>query len=204
MQIPRWFLSSLVLAGSSAELHATDCGFITFALALCLLEWLCFNGLNRPESLDKQEFSRGVAGSGQRRGGVEMAGFCGDSRSICQQFEGIVYLGLKQRLHDRWRGENLPSPWRRTQASTRKLLSADSFILVDIYQVNYPCSFQLFTTTSTAFLTYMCVHACVCVRLRLCASERAVEVCLCGSSAVSFGDSSQKYTSLNYFSKRLI
>lgn len=39
---------------------------------------------------------------------MEMAGFRGDSRSICQQFEGIVYLGLKQRLHDRWRGENLP------------------------------------------------------------------------------------------------
>lgn len=83
---------------------------------------------------------------------MEMAGFCGDSGSICQQFEGIVYLGLKQRLHDRWRGENLPSPWRKTQASTRKLLSADSFISVDIYQVNYPCSFQMFTTTtSTAF-----------------------------------------------------
>lgn len=106
--------------------------------SLSLPQWLRFNGLNRPESLDKQEFSRRVAGSGQRRGGVEMAGFCGDSRSICQQFEGIVYLGLKQRLHDRWRGENLPSPWRRTQTSTRKLLSADSFISVDIYQVNYP------------------------------------------------------------------
>lgn len=159
---------------------------------LCLLRWLFFNGLNSPESLDKQEFSRGVAGLGQRRGGVEMAGFCGDSRSICQQFEGIVYLGLKQRLHDRWRGENLPSPWRRTQASTRKLLSADSFILVDIYQVNYPCSFQMFTTTtSTAFW-----RACMCLRLRSCASERAAEVCLC-VFGVSFDDSSQKYTSLN-------
>ena len=132
-------------------MNVIDCVFITFALALCLSEWLCFNGLNRPESLDKQEFSRGVAVPGQRRGRLEMAGFCGDSRSICQQFEGIVYLGLKQRLHDRWRGENLPSPWRRTQASTRKLLSADSFISVDIYQVNYPCSFLMFTTTSAAF-----------------------------------------------------
>lgn len=128
------------------------CDFFMLLYLLCLLQWLFFNGLNSPESLDKQEFSRGVAGLGQRRGGVEMAGFRGDSRSICQQFEGIVYLGLKQRLHDRWRGENLPSSWRRTQASTRKLLSADSFILVDIYQVNYPCSFQMFTTTtSTAF-----------------------------------------------------
>lgn len=79
-----------------------------------------------------------------------MAGFRGDSGSICQQFEGIVYLGLKQRLHDRWRGENLPCPRCRTPASTRKLLSADSFILVDIYQVNYPRSFQMFTTTSAA------------------------------------------------------
>lgn len=128
------------------------CDFFMLLYLLCLLQWLFFNGLNSPESLDKQEFSRGVAGLGQRRGGVEMAGFRGDSRSICQQFEGIVYLGLKQRLHDRWRGENLPSSWHRTQASTRKLLSADSFILVDIYQVNYPCSFQMFTTTtSTAF-----------------------------------------------------
>lgn len=85
---------------------------------------------------------------GQQEG---LAGFRGDSGSICQQFEGIVYLGLKQRLHDRWRGENLPGPWRRALASTRKLLSADSFILVDIYQVNYPRSFQMFTTTSAAF-----------------------------------------------------
>lgn len=176
---------SLALGGSSATMNATDCGFITFALALCLSEWLRFNGLNRTESLDKQEFSRGVAGSGQRRGGVEMAGFRGDSRSICQQFEGIVYLGLKQRLHDRWRGENLPSPWPRTQASTRKLLSADSFISVDIYQVNYPCSFLMFTTTRAAFWrTCVCIHACVWRRL-------------CGSSGVSFGPSAQKYTSLN-------
>lgn len=114
------------------------CCFIPFARTSVPPERLRFNGLNRPESLDKQEFSRGVAVSGPRRGGVETAGFCGDSGSICQQFEGIVYLGLKQRLHDRWRGENLPSLWRRTQASTRKLLSADSFISVDIYQVNYP------------------------------------------------------------------
>lgn len=82
---------------------------------------------------------------------METAGFPGDSGSICQQFEGIVYLGLKQRLHDRWRGENPPCPWRGAQASMRKLLSADSFILVDIYQVNYPRSFQMFTTTSAAF-----------------------------------------------------
>lgn len=82
---------------------------------------------------------------GQQEG---LAGFRGDSGSICQQFEGIVYLGLKQRLHDRWRDENLPRPWRRAQASTRKLLSADSFILVDIYQVNYPRSFQMFTTSA--------------------------------------------------------
>lgn len=168
-----------------------QCDFITFVLALCLPQWFYFNGLNRPGSLDKQKFSKGVARFGQRRGGVEMAGFCGDSRSICQQFEGIVYLGLKQRLHDRWRGENLPSPWRSTQASTRKLLSADSFILVDIYQVNYPCSFQMFTTTSTAFW-----RTCMCARLCLCAGG-PVDVWLCGSSGVSFGDSSQKYTSLN-------
>lgn len=72
---------------------------------------------------------------------MEMAAFPGDSGSICQQFEGIVYLGLKQRLHDRWRGENLPCSWRRRPARTRKLLSADSFISVDIYQVNYPVAF---------------------------------------------------------------
>lgn len=90
---------------------------------------------------------------GQQEG---LAGFRGDSGSICQQFEGIVYLGLKQRLHDRWRAENLPRPWRRTQASTRKLLSADSFISVDIYQVNYPRSVQMFTTASAAFAR---VHA---------------------------------------------
>lgn len=126
---------------------AIDCGFITFSLAPCFSKWFGLNGLNRLESLDKQEFRRGVAESGQRRTVVEMAGFCGASRSICQQFEGIVYLGLKQRLHDRWRSENLPSLWRRTQASTRKLLSADSFISVDIYQVNYPCSFLMFTTS---------------------------------------------------------
>lgn len=90
---------------------------------------------------------------GQQEG---LAGFRGDPGSICQQFEGIVYLGLKQRLHDRWRAENLPRPWRRTQASTRKLLSADSFISVDIYQVNYPRSFQMFTAARAAFAR---VHA---------------------------------------------
>lgn len=120
---------------------------------------LRFNGLNRPESLDKQEFSGGVAESGQGRAGVETAGFCGDSGSICQQFEGIVYLGRKQRLHDRWRGENLPSPWRRTRPSTRKLLSADSFILVDIYQVNYPVPSNVYYYEHRLF---SCV--CVCVR----------------------------------------
>lgn len=74
---------------------------------------------------------------------MEMSGFCGDSWSICQQFEGIVYLGLKQRLHDRWRRENSPKvPGAQHRQSTRKLLSADSFISVDIYQLNYPCSFS--------------------------------------------------------------
>lgn len=72
---------------------------------------------------------------------MEMAAFPGGSGAICQQFEGIVYLGLKQRLHDRWRAENLPCCWRRRPARTRKLLSADSFISVDIYQVNYPVPF---------------------------------------------------------------
>lgn len=57
-----------------------------------------------------------------------------------------------------------PRPWRRTQASTRKLLSADSFISVDIYQVNYPCSLQMFTTTSTASRrTCQCARASGCV-----------------------------------------
>lgn len=46
----------------------------------------------------------------RRRGpGWKWQVFRADSGSICQQFEGIVYLGRKQRLHDRWRGENLPA-----------------------------------------------------------------------------------------------
>lgn len=102
--------------------------------------------------------------------------------------------------------KKLPSPWRRTQASTRKLLSADSFISVDIYQVNYPCSFRMFTTTCSArLLTYTstsvhaqeCVWGCICLQ-----SEESSRGC--GSSAVSFGDTSKKYTRLNWFSKRLI
>lgn len=68
-----------VKAGSGAKFLAADRGFITFALALGLAERFRSNGLNRPESLDKQEFSRGVAEPGQRRGEVKMAGFCGDS-----------------------------------------------------------------------------------------------------------------------------
>lgn len=63
--------TQLLLLGRVAALHAAGCGFVTFALTLCL----SINDLNRPESLDKQEFSRGVAGPGRRRGGVEMAGF---------------------------------------------------------------------------------------------------------------------------------
>lgn len=58
-------LLSLVLAGSytCCTLHI---------VALLHLPWpsvsLCFNSLNRPESLDKQEFSRGVAGFGTEEG----------------------------------------------------------------------------------------------------------------------------------------
>lgn len=84
------FFSSLVQNGSSVKLHATDCGFITFALALCLLEWFCFNGLNRPESLDKQEFSRGVAGSDRGEAGwkwqvfvVILGPYVSNLRALC-------------------------------------------------------------------------------------------------------------------------
>ena len=60
-----------------------------------------------------------------------MAGLGCVGVSICQSFGTIVYLGLKQSwMMD---GGRL---WPATQPG--KLLSADSFISVDIYQVNYP------------------------------------------------------------------
>lgn len=57
--------AAAVLA-SDATSHAADGGFYYIFLGRRVS--LCSNGLNRPESLDKQEFSGGVAGPGQEEG----------------------------------------------------------------------------------------------------------------------------------------